>query len=135
MPVATDGQTIRWQFNKGDWDGPWGSVALTNTTLDQLVRRVFANWDSMTWAEMYSATGGRRQGNNHHPVRVADLSSKAKARLKEIRLADLDDLVSLRVNSTTRVYGIREGRVFQFPWYDPWHDAPARAVYPSARRR
>ncbi|MCY4288053.1 MAG: hypothetical protein OXC63_05625 [Aestuariivita sp.] len=99
-----------------------------------LLTGILANLDSMTWAEIYRSSGDRSRGNNSHPVKVQKLSKIAKERLKEIRMMDLEDLISLRVNSTTRLYGIREGRVFQFLWYDPWHDDPQTAVYPTCRK-
>jgi len=43
---------------------------------------------------------------------------------------DIDTIVSLRVNATIRLYGIRDGHALQILWYDPWHDSKDMAVYP-----
>lgn len=134
-PESTDNQTICWQFCKMDWDGPWGNTSLKKMTLDALLKKVLAQFDNMTWAEIFRASGGRKNGNNNHPVRVQDLSKTARDRLEKISLSDQESLISLRVQSKIRIYGIRDRRAFQFLWYDPWHDDHAKAVYPSGQKR
>lgn len=124
----TDHQTICWQLGKFDWNGPWGIAGIDDVRA--FITGTVSSWESMTWNEIFSATGGRQRGNNNHPVKVADLSKKAKARLRDIRLDDIEELISLRVTNVVRVYGIRDGRAFQLLWYDPQHDNKARAVYP-----
>ena len=128
-----DHLVICWHLGKIDWDGPWGMRACGNLDFRRLIDETISNWETMTWAELYQASGGRRRGNNHHPVFVSKLSSIAKKRLKHIEEDDIETIVSLRINSRERLYGIRAGQVFQVLWYDPWHDNRNKAVYPTRR--
>ncbi|MDP9932536.1 hypothetical protein J2X92_004791 [Variovorax paradoxus] len=83
----------------------------------------------MTWAEIQSATGGRKEGNNNHFVPVAKMPKEAQDRLIELRLDDIDDLFSLRLQNALRLYGIRDGRVLRLIWHDPHHGTP-QGAYP-----
>ena len=123
-------ETIAWRFSIVDLDGPWG---WETTARDDWWEKIFPKLkhiDSMTWAEIAKATGGRRVGNNHHPVEVRKLTQQAKQRLKEIRQDDVSELFSLRLDSTTRIYGIRDRRALKLLWYDPYHGCNSKAVYP-----
>ena len=124
---------ICWHLGKIDWDSPWGIGACENLDFRQLIDETISNWETMTWAELYQASGGRRQGNNNHPILVSKLSSVAKKRLKDIKEDDIETIVSLRINSRERLYGIRAGQVCQILWYDPWHDNSKKAVCPSTK--
>ena len=88
----------------------------------------------MTWAAIMQASGGRARGNNNHPVQVVMLTQRAKARLAEIRQDDVSELFSLRLDSTKRIYGIRDCRALKLLWYDPYHGDNRRAVYPVQNR-
>lgn len=128
-----DHLVICWHVGKIDWDGPWGMRACRNIDFRRLVDETISNWETMTWAELYQASGGRRRGTNHHPILVSKLSSTAKKRLKDIEEDDIETIVSLRINSRERLYGIRAGQVFEVLWYDPWHDNRNKAVCPTRR--
>jgi len=128
-----DHLVVCWCLGKIDWDGLWGIRACGNLDFRRLIDETISNWETMTWAELYQASGGRRRGNNHHPILVSKLSSTAKKRLKHIEEDDIETIVSLRINSRERLYGIRAGQVFQVLWYDPWHDNRNKAVYPIRR--
>lgn len=130
---GSDQLTICWHLGKFDWPGPWGKKSCGVLNFRKFLDEKVSKWEQMTWAEIYSASGGRQAGNNSHPVEVSKLSSQAKKRLRSIKLDDIESLVSLRIDSTTRFYGIRDGRSFQFLWYDPWHDTKKKAVFPSRK--
>lgn len=83
----------------------------------------------MTWGELLQAAGGRSSGNNNHPISVADLANDAQRRLQELRLDDIDEVWSLRLSSTIRVIGIRDGRAFKALWFDRHH-----SVCPGVKR-
>ena len=84
----------------------------------------------MTWAAIMAASGGRRRGTNHHPVKVEKLTRQAKNRLEEIGQDDVDELFSLRLTQTQRIYGIRDRRALRLLWFDRHHGNNGRAVYP-----
>lgn len=114
----------------GNWG--WRSVAARvwwNEILPKL-----QDLESMTWAEIMQAAGGRTRGNNNHFVQVEKLTGQAKARLAEIRQEDVSELFSLRLTATTRIYGIRDRRALKLLWYDPYHGMNAQAVYPVRNR-
>ena len=84
----------------------------------------------MTWGELAKASGGRKQGNNHHFVKVEKLTKQAKDRLVELKQEDVSELFSLRLTALTRIYGVRNRRALKLLWYDKHHGTNERAVYP-----
>ena len=92
------------------------------------------DFESMTWAEIMRAAGGRARGSNSHFVEVRNLTGHAKQRLAEIGQDDVSELFSLRLSATVRIYGIRDRRALKLLWYDPHHGANARAGYPVCQR-
>lgn len=96
------------------------------------------NFESMTWADIQKASGGRGSdngnGNNSHLVSVEKLSKIAGVRLQEMELDDISDLFSLRLEGIGRMYGIRDGYILKIIWYDHYHNDPKRAVYPVHKK-
>ncbi len=133
--LSYDGERILWKLEILDPDGPWGwrSAAVTRDWWD-VIFPTLKDFETMTWAEILRASGGRRAGNNHHPVAVENLSRAARNRLKEIGLNDIDELFSLRLDGTKRIYGIRDGQALMVLWYDPYHGNNKKAVYPVKSR-
>jgi hypothetical protein len=60
---------------------------------------------------------------------VGELCKTARDRLEDLRLEDIDELVSLRLGGAERVWGIRDGNVMLLLWWDPEH-----AVCPSLKK-
>ncbi len=56
---------------------------------------------------------------------VAEICAPARAQLEEKRLADTDELVSIRIGKTERIWGILQQGVLLVLWWDPQH-----LVYP-----
>jgi hypothetical protein len=120
-PERFDSETLAWNFHRLDRDHvDWGWDNLKAGLWRQLLTHLVA-LEGLKWGELQSAAGGKRHGSNHHPVPVADLASPATKRLAEIHLDDFSTVFSLRLSSTLRVYGIRDGRVLKLVWYDPHH--------------
>ncbi len=90
------------------------------------VRERLADFESMTWAEILG------RGDQHHPVAVSDLAPEARRRLTQLRLEDLDDLISLRLSGRERVWGFPDQvlpSILHLLWWDPDHEvcpAPLR---------
>ena len=80
------------------------------------VREKLGNFESMTWNEIL--VKGRKR---NHTGSVAKLCTAAQKRLREIGHADLDEVVSLGVNSTERVWGILREGILTVLWWDPQH--------------
>jgi len=132
-PESADRQTVAWQFHRRDQEHPlWGWSKLGADGFLALLERYFCHLESMTWGEVQAATGGRREGNNNHFVPVSKMPKEAQARLVELRLDDIDDLFSMRLENALRLYGIRDGRVLRLVWHDPHHGTD-RGAYPVQR--
>lgn len=67
----------------------------------------------MKWSEIKS--------HQSHTVTVSTISNEAQKRLRDIQQDDIDELFSLRLSGTERIWGIRDGRVFYVLWWDPEH--------------
>ena len=126
---GADDLTLCWQIGRFDWDGPWGVRAFKDNKPNEIItflKNTFVNWESMTWAELYKASGGRSKGNNSHPIKINELTKGAQKRLKEKKLEDIDELVSIRVDSQKRIFGIRDSRTLKVLWLDPNHEVSKR---------
>jgi len=52
---------------------------------------------------------------------VASIIKDAQKRLEELKLDDVDQLYSLRLNGRERLWGIRSNDKFSILWWDPEH--------------
>ena len=59
---------------------------------------------------------------------IAILCKDAQRRIEELHL-DIDQVFSLRLTETLRIYGILENGVFNVLWYDPNHE-----ICPAVKR-
>ncbi len=76
-----------------------------------------------TWAEI------EREASMNHWISVSRLPQEAKNRLVAIKLDDVDQLFSLRLSGTRRLWGLREDSTFFVVWWDPHH-----RVYPVEKK-
>ncbi len=129
-----DSHNLVWRFGALDIDGPWGWKNVAGKYWWPDIFPKLKNFETMTWGEIFQASGGRREGNNHHPVDVRNLTKQASARLSEINQDDIDYLFSLRLTNTWRIYGIREMYSLKLLWFDPYHGNNSKAVYPVKSR-
>ena len=130
FPDEKDLETVVWQFGIADLEGEWGWKTTASKDWWEVILPKLKGFESMTWGEIMKASGGRREGTNHHPVKVKELTLQARNRLAEIQQDDISELFSLRLDSNRRIYGIRDRRILKLLWYDPYHGDNRRAVYP-----
>ena len=131
-PGSTDHQTPAWQFHRCDEDHSlWGWSKLKDNEHLKLIKSLHG-FEKMTWNQIKQAAGGRSSGTNSHPLSIDDFSKEAQKRLEQLKLDDNDELFSLRLNNTLRLYGIRDGRVLRFVWHDPHHGSKDGA-YPTKK--
>jgi hypothetical protein len=90
-----------------------------NLTGDQLhqIRERLCQFEQRTWHEIL--IGSKHQ---NHTVRVDKLVPKAAQRLRDLKLDDTDELVSLRLSGLQRIYGIRDQATLLLLWWDPKHE-------------
>jgi hypothetical protein len=80
------------------------------------IRSKLSNFETMTWDDILI-----KAKKQNHTVTVGDLCSKAQKRLKDLKLDDIDGLVSLRLTGKQRVWGIFGEGVMTLLWWDPDH--------------
>jgi hypothetical protein len=133
-PTSFDRLPLRIRFDLLDFDHElWGWSHLLQEEYREFLKFIH-KMEKMTWSEIKHAAGGRRHGTNHHPLQIDKFYPKAQERFKAQNLHRIagDSLFSLRKNSTTRIYGHREGEYFRPIWYDRYHDDKNKAAYPLA---
>jgi hypothetical protein len=111
-----------WRFSRFDWDGPWGIEACRTPKWREHIEGHLASFESMTWQAILDTSGGKKagRGNNHHSISRDRFSKIAQQRL-EAKKIYADDLFSLRLQQTIRLYGVREGLILEIVWFDPFH--------------
>ncbi len=125
--VRTDPSKIKpvgnpaWHIGKIDLSGPFGWKEIGKDIFLEKIYPKFKYFESMNWHEILN--------RNNHEVGVDRISKGARKRLEELRLDDIDYLVSLRFTGTQRVWGIRRSNIFQILWWDPFHK-----VYPTNKK-
>jgi hypothetical protein len=109
--IAPEGhdQRVSWRFGTADKDGPWGWHS--DERLMVVLHDFLCAMEQQRWPT-----------DRSKPIPVAHLCRDAQRRLQERRLDDVDDLVEFRVTGAGRVWGIRQGPVFAFLWWDPRHE-------------
>lgn len=123
-PDAYLTKTPAWAFSRCDRE-KWALNECGN--LYKSVIEKLGSFEGMTWAEIMAQSGGRSHGTNSHFENVYDLKKEAQKRLQELHLDDLDQVFSLRLSGTERLYGILNDRILRIIWYDPNHE-----IYPMA---
>lgn len=117
-----DFRTLRpvWRVGRLEMVDPYGWHVLDAAGVAR-VRERLKNFEAMTWMEILVA--GRKQ---NHKIKVEDLCADAQARLQELELDQIPELISLRVTARERIFGILQENVLDLLWWDPEH-----AVCPS----
>lgn len=109
-----------WRFASFDWDGPWGIAACLTKDWRKHVESHLASIESMTWAVIEGAAGGKSQGTNSHAMHRGQFCKAARDRLAAINNLS-DAFFSLRLENTVRIYGMRDDHCLRILWFDPYH--------------
>lgn len=112
-----------WRISKLEMVEPYGWHTLDIKKLSYIQEKL-AHFESMTWDEILI-----RGKKFNHSIATNKLSSDAQRRLRETKQDDIDDLVSLHLTGTERVWGILDQGILTLLWWDPAHN-----VYPSKPR-
>lgn len=104
-----------WRIAKIELVDPYGWHEIQRAKILD-VRQKLASFEGRTWNEILI-----QSKKFNHSVPKDKLSKSARDRLAELRLDDVDELVSLRLSATERVWGIREEGVLRVLWWDPNH--------------
>lgn len=99
-----------------DFDGRWGWLNVKEKKDIQDIIEKLNQFESMTWGEIK----GNKKSN--HTIHTDKICKEARERLKERELDDLEEIFSLRLTATHRVWGKLERGVFHIIWWDPCHE-------------
>lgn len=123
FPKSSNDENPSWRFTKLELVDPFGWHAI-NTEQLHYVREKLQHFESMTWNQILVV--GKKF---NHSVKTRSLAKKAKDRLRDLHLDDVEELVSLRLAGEQRIWGIRQGSALLLLWWDPDHK-----VFPSPLR-
>ena len=101
-----------WRVGSMEMRVPFGWHQLTGSELSE-IREKLKNFESMTLGEILN--------RNNHRVSVGKLCKDARDRLKELKLDDIEELLSLRLTGIQRIWGILEHNIVILLWWDPDH--------------
>jgi len=123
-------QSPVWRFGDFDWDGPWGvqTCAEQVANIRGYIQQHLASFETMTWAEILRAAGGRAHGTNSHEIDRGKFKKEVRERLAEKGVL-ADKIMSLRLTATTRIYGVRRGNCLNFVFFDPDHGDKNKCCY------
>lgn len=106
-------ENLTWSFSMLDEDGPFGWHLLSEDKKYYKILKRKKAFEGMNFSEIHK-TGS-------HPVLIKNLSKEAKNRIKDIELDDFEKLYSFRINSTNRVWCIKDENIMRVLWWDPDH--------------
>lgn len=104
-----------WRISTLEMCGPFGWHGIDGKTL-QYIQQKLASFESMTWEEILV-----KGKTYNHFIEVASLIKVARDRLEYLKLDDIDEVCSLRLDGKKRVYGIRHQVALSLLWWDPDH--------------
>ncbi len=113
--------SFTWSFQLIDFEGQfgWKNCASPEKFQDVLAKK--KAFELMSFQEL------SQQGS--HGISLSQLSKKAKDRLKDLSLDDLDELYSFRISGRERFWCIRDNAIMKVLWWDPHHE-----ICPSIKR-
>lgn len=112
-----DQYKVKWCFELFDGEIDWrdpNKSHLPHVAFCE-VSSCLKNYSSMTWAMICS------NNKRDHAVECDHLCKRARDRLLDLSLDDVDALFRFRLNGTHRLWGIRDRNVFRVIWWDPDH--------------
>jgi hypothetical protein len=104
-----------WRFGKMEMCDPFGWHVIDKDKLAE-IRTKLAGLENSTWNDILVAS--KKQ---NHFIAVADLEPEAQRRLRDLRMDDIDQVLSLRLSGEERVFGIRYDVAISLLWWDPKH--------------
>ena len=122
------GLNVSFSFRKYDYSAPWSVSSDRKPSVDSVFQNL-RGCEELLWSAVVQASGGKKHGTNSHYMPISALSKEAIRRARSINL-DEDELFSLRLQNTVRLWGIIEQKTgcFYIIWFDPEHK-----VYPVAK--
>ena len=119
---SPDDNYVAWRFGMIDFSGPWCWTTLQGDKKKEIYGKL-GEYERRRWTE-FAGKGGTKN------IPVANLGREAKLRLRDLDKDDVDgSLWELRFSNKERIWGVRQGDIMHFLWWDPLHE-----VCPSKKR-
>lgn len=126
-PVSFMSKSPIWSFKLIDNDyDKWGFANVKDMNRDVITK--LRDFEGMTWSEILKTSGAKSHGNNSHYEDISALTKDAQKRWIELNLEEYDQVFSLRLTNTHRLYGLIDNGIFKVIWYDQRHE-----IYPVTK--
>lgn len=130
-PERLWGQPPSWKFFRADTieGGRWAfnKVRLYDEFWDKIFPKL-RDFETRSLNDIFVRT--KKQ---NHGISVSDLNKDAKDRLNELKI-NTEVVYSLRLDGTSRLYGLLEGASFIILWYDDNHGDNSTCVCRSKKK-
>jgi hypothetical protein len=102
-----------WHFDKLDLEYfiDWKDLDREELITDILPK--LKAFEKLTWGEI--------RGRRNHFVPISSLISEAQRRLEQLKIEDIEELISLRFSGEKRLYGIQYESIIKILWWDAHH--------------
>ncbi len=111
-PQFEDGHPLAWRLGQVDREGSFAWNIQPHEKFREIVHKL-AEFEDKSWAEI-------KKGGSHQ-ISTEKLCNDARQRLVKIQRDDLDELVSLRMTGTNRVWCVKSGHILRLLWWDQDH--------------
>jgi hypothetical protein len=112
-PTNLENTHLAWRFSSADLGGPYSCADLSHDKFKQL-------WDRLRAFETKNVSELRQTGS-FHDIPVFRLEKDAQNRLNELKLDDLDEVFSFRMDGTCRLICMKYLNIFSILWWDDNH--------------
>lgn len=102
-----------WSFSKCDFEHEKWSLKLSNI-YEEIIPKLIS-FEQRKWSDIIS------DKKHNHWIDCADFSKESQKRLEERKIY-YDELFSLRLTGTLRLFGYIENGIYYIIWYDPDHE-------------
>ena len=110
-----------WRFNRMFLDHKW-AINLENwACFENSILPKLKSYESQTWGQIESASKGRGAGSKSHNIDIYKLCPEAQRELQNYNI-HIDQIFSLRLSGTERIFGILSDGVLDIVWYDSKHE-------------
>jgi hypothetical protein len=123
-PLSYEMQNPAWSFKHISKEKVWSFkpisfISESNNSLDtKCILSLLSSYESMTWSDIKRKTHDNSKSSNHF---IEDFNTLHEDAKNKIRSMKIENLFSLSLGSTTRIYGILESRVLEILWFDDNH--------------
>lgn len=109
-------KTPVWKFDRVDFNHETWNIENCDVLKEQLFKKM-KSLEGQTWFEIDKKSNGK-----HHFIPIDNLIKSAQTRAEEIRISEYEELYSLRLTGTLRLFGILENGEYSLVWYDSGHE-------------